>query len=255
MNNWIFLRGLVREQRHWGGFVDVFEASIADARVHLVDLPGNGVLNHTRSPLSIVGMVDACRNQIQQHGLEPPYHLVSISMGSMVAVQWSHDYPDEVASMVLINTSMRPFSSIFQRLRPRNYVRILKLILSNASATQWEQTILNMTSHHPGEQVLESWKNLRERFPVSRWNALRQLWAAARFRAPIQKPHAKVLLLASERDQLVSAECSKAIARLWHIPIKVHPSAGHDLPLDDGPWVAQQLLDWMYPQIPQVSSS
>jgi pimeloyl-ACP methyl ester carboxylesterase len=190
-------------------------------------------------------MVDACRCQIRQQGLAPPYRFVSISMGAMVAVQWAHAYPDEVASMVLINTSMRPFSSFFQRLRPGNYMPILKLILAGASAAQCEQAILKMTSHHPREQVLESWKNLRERFPVSRSNALRQLWAAARFRAPTREPRAKVLVLVSEQDLLVSADCSKAIARLWNVPIKVHPSAGHDLTLDDGPWVAQQVLLWL----------
>jgi pimeloyl-ACP methyl ester carboxylesterase len=245
MNDWIFLRGLVREQRHWGGFVREFETCIADAKVHPLDLPGNGVLNTLRSPLTLLEMVDACRSQLQQQGLAPPYRFVSISMGSMVAVQWAHAYPDEVAGMVLINTSMRPFNHFYQRLRPANYIPILKLLVARATALQWEQAILKMTSHHPGEPVLESWTHLREHFPVSRWNALRQLWAAARFRAPTRKPCAKVLVLVSEQDQLVSADCSQAIARRWDVPIKVHPSAGHDLTLDDGPWVAQQVLLWV----------
>jgi len=52
-------------------------------------------------------------------------------------------------------------------------------------------------------------------------------------------------VLVSEQDQLVSADCSHAIARQWDVPIQVHPSAGHDLTLDDGPWVVQQVLLWL----------
>jgi len=118
MNDWIFLRGLVREQRHWGAFVRQFETCIADAKVHPLDLPGNGALNTMRSPLTMLEMVNVCRSQLQQQGLAPPYRIVSVSMGSMVAVQWAHGYPDEVASMVLINTSMRPFKPCPMRYEP-----------------------------------------------------------------------------------------------------------------------------------------
>jgi len=34
------------------------------------------------------------------------------------------------------------------------------------------------------------------------------------------------------------------IARRWSCAIALHPSAGHDLPLDDGAWVAQQVQAW-----------
>jgi hypothetical protein len=27
--------------------------------------------------------------------------------------------------------------------------------------------------------------------------------------------------------------------------LAIHPGAGHDLPLDDAPWVAQQVRDWL----------
>jgi len=245
MSDWIFLRGLVREQRHWGGFVREFESRMLGTKAYPVDFPGNGALNHMRSPLTIMEMVDTCRSQIQEQGLSAPYRIVSISMGAMVAVQWAHVYPDEVACMVLMNTSMRPFSRFYQRLRPANYIPLLQLILAGASARHWEEAILKMTSHQPGEPVLESWTHLRERFPVSRWNATRQLWAAARFRAPTQKPRAAILLVASERDQLVSVACSKAIAERWNIPLQVHPTAGHDLTLDDGPWVVDQVQRWL----------
>jgi hypothetical protein len=36
-----------------------------------------------------------------------------------------------------------------------------------------------------------------------------------------------------------------AIARRWNCPIAIHPTAGHDLPLDDGVWIAKQVHDWL----------
>ena len=76
-------------------------------------------------------------------------------------------------------------------------------------------------------------------------NALRQLLAAARYSAPEAPPPVPVLLLASARDQLVSPNCSRTLARRWGVPLAMHPSAGHDLPLDDGPWVAAEIRRWL----------
>jgi hypothetical protein len=35
------------------------------------------------------------------------------------------------------------------------------------------------------------------------------------------------------------------IARRWHCSIAIHPTAGHDLPLDAGDWVAKEILAWL----------
>ena len=244
MTDWIFLRGLIREQRQWGRFVNEFETCIVDSTVHTIDLPGNGELNFMRSPVNMREMVEACRCQLLEQGLAPPYKLFAVSMGAMVAVQWATSFPDEVLSMVLINTSMRPFSPVYQRLRWRSCISILKLAIKGANAEQWERAILQMTTHHPREDVLRNWQALRERFPVTGANAMRQLFAAAMFKASPRKPTSQILLLASDRDQLVSGECSKTIARSWNVPLKLHLTAGHDLPLDDGLWVANQVRLW-----------
>ena len=45
MTTWIFLRGLTRESRHWGGFVDQFQQTIPGSTVIALGLPGNGLLN------------------------------------------------------------------------------------------------------------------------------------------------------------------------------------------------------------------
>ncbi len=194
--------------------------------------------------MSVQGMVAHCRAELARQHFSPPYRVLAMSLGAMVAVAWAHEYPQEIAANVLINTSMRPFSTIDQRLLPVNYGALLKLIVSGATPEDWERTILRITSNHAVDDVLPIWLELRRQCPVSRVNALRQLVAAARFRASVAKPAAATLVLASALDHLVSVECSKALVRAWHCTLSLHPSAGHDLPLDDGQWVIAKVLEW-----------
>jgi pimeloyl-ACP methyl ester carboxylesterase len=93
--------------------------------------------------------------------------------------------------------------------------------------------------------VLPAWIAYRRDSPVARANAVRQLIAAARFRAPPAPPACPVLVLASAADRLVDVRCSRGLALAWRARYAEHPRAVHDLPLDDGPWVAQRVRDWL----------
>ncbi len=245
---WIFLRGLTRESRHWGGFIGQFEAAMPGCRVITLDFPGNGRLHQQRSPTRVQDMTQSCRAQLRERRIEPPYRLLAMSLGAMVAVDWSSRYPGEIEAQVLINTSLRPFNPFYERLRPANYGALLKLAVLGASPDAQERTILRLTSNHAGtqgtEMVLPHWLALRQSNPVSRINAIRQLVAAARFCAPQIRPAAATLVLASAQDRLVSVACSQALATHWQCGLRIHPSAGHDLPLDDGPWVAAEVREF-----------
>ena len=112
--NWVFLRGLTREARHWSGFTAQFEARLAPSRVTTLDLPGNGEFHAQTSPLRVENIVVFARQQLLAQGIKPPYALLAMSLGGMVATSWAQRYPDEISHLVLINTSMRP-ASIAQR--------------------------------------------------------------------------------------------------------------------------------------------
>lgn len=244
MTTWVFLRGLTRESRHWGEFVGQFQQALPHQSVVTLDLAGNGRLNHQRSALRVEDMVAECRLQLALRHIAPPYHLLAMSLGAMVAVAWAQSHPQEVAAQVLINTSLRPLSPFYQRLRPVNYAPLLRLLLPDAAPQDWERAVLRLTSRGGREAVLPSWLALRHAHPVSRSNALRQLLAAARFHAPAHPPSVPTLLLASAQDRLVSVQCTLALARQWGCEHRIHPTAGHDLPLDGGPWVAEQVREW-----------
>ena len=241
------MRGLTRESSHWGGFVAQFQQAFPDQPVVLVDLAGNGLQNHRSSASRVEDMVEDCRAQLAQRNIAPPYQVLAMSLGAMVAVAWAQRHPQELLAQVLINTSLRPFSPFYQRLQPANYAKLLRLMLTQATPEAWEYAILRMTSNTADTTVLPNWLQLRQQNPVTRANALRQLLAAARFHAPAGKPSVPTLLLASAQDHLVSAACSQALAHHWACPLQLHPSAGHDLPLDDGPWVAARVRQWLHP--------
>lgn len=248
MSTWIFLRGLMREMRHWGDFPHIFAEDVATATIHLPELPGNGRLHRLTSPTRIEDMVEYYRRTLAAYALVPPYHLLALSMGAMVAVAWAEKYPAELAGCVLINTSLRPFSPFHQRLRWHVYFDLFRLACMNSDAAQRERLILQLTSSRSGEQaeLLDAWKAYQLEYPVSRRNALRQLAAAARYRAPAGKPPVPMLVLAGARDRLVDPRCSHCVAAQWQTDFVLHPEAGHDLPLDDGPWVAHQVRNWLH---------
>ena len=245
MTSWVLLRGLMRETRHWGGFPALLRAQLPAAQVVSLDLPGNGRRFRSRSPCCIGQTVECCRGELAARGIAPPYHLLGLSMGGMVAVAWDSMYPQELRGCVLINSSLRGVDPFYRRLRPRAYPALLTLL--RGSAEQQERAILRLTSRGGDEQpaTLAAWLAYRRECPVSRENALRQLLAAARYRAPARKPAAPLLLLAGARDALVDPRCSAHLAARWNAALAVHPDAGHDLPLDDPAWVARQVCIWL----------
>lgn len=250
---WILLRGLTRECGHWGEFPHQLAARLPAARILAIDLPGNGTLHRQSSPTRIADMVQAARAQLQALGVAGPCHLLAMSLGAMVAVAWAAAHPAEIAGGVLINTSLRGISPFYRRLRPSSYP-ILLGVLARRDPRAREAAILRLTSRTAPAAALDHWVTLRRLHPVSPRNALRQLAAAARFRAPAQPPAVPLLLLSGGGDALVDPRCSAELAARWHLPLRRHPSAGHDLPLDAGPWVAECIAAWLDAQarLPQA---
>jgi len=245
VTTWILLRGLTRERRHWGAFPRQLALEFPEAPVVPLELPGNGELNALASPASIAGMAAFCRGELARAGIAPPYLLLGMSLGAMVAAAWAAAHPGEVAGCVLVSASLGGFSPPHRRLRPRAWPALLA-ILAARTAEARERRILGLTSGLAGThpQVIAEWAEIRRSRPVGARNGLRQLLAAARYRAPRRAP-APTLVLAGARDGLVDPRCSREIARRWRCPLAVHPRAGHDLPLDDGPWVVREIRQWL----------
>lgn len=243
---WVMLRGLSREAQHWGDLPQQLQARTGRV-VHCIDLPGNGVEWRMASPVRVHDMALHVRDRLRALGVTGPVHVVGLSMGAMVAVAWATRWPQEVCGLVLINSSLRGFSAWHQRLRLPAVVRLLGRLLWPASDLHWESTLFDLTSRRPAlrQATVADWLAIRRAHPVTRLNALRQLLAAARYRAPTVRPAMPVLVLSGAQDQLVSPACSAAMAAQWQAPHRVHPEAGHDLPLDAPEWLLQGLDEWL----------
>lgn len=251
MNAWILLRGLTREARHWGAFPEVLAARCPHVPIVAIDLPGNGKLNNEPSPPDVATMAAACRARARALGLAPPFGVVAMSLGAMVTAQWAHDTPEELAAAVLVNTSLRPHSPFHHRLQAAAWPGLLRVALTR-DARRREQAVWSLTSRRPEadrDATVAAWSAIHQDRPVATINGLRQLWAAARYRAPAHAPEVPMLMLCGAGDRLVNPDCSAAIAGAWHATLRTHPWAGHDLPLDDPAWVADTALAWCDQQL------
>jgi pimeloyl-ACP methyl ester carboxylesterase len=247
----VLLRGLARGSGHWDSFPDVLQARLPGVKVLCLDLPGNGELHRERSPSDVAAMTEHLRGQLQARGGVGPVLLLALSLGAMVAIDWAQRYPGEVSGAVLINTSLRRFSPPWQRLQPEAAWSLLGLLLRPHPPWLREQTVLRLTTRllGPAPTLLQHWTRLAELAPITRANVARQLWAALRFAPPLGAPPVPLLLLVGGGDQLAHPACSRALAEHWQLPLRLHPQAGHDLPLDAPMWVAQQVHDWLaWPQ-------
>jgi pimeloyl-ACP methyl ester carboxylesterase len=248
MSTWVLLRGLMRESRHWGNFPAQFQNIVGAHQVITLDFPGNGSLFKEDSFGSVSEMANHCRTHLKQMDISPPYNVLALSLGAMVAVEWSEQHPSDFERLILINTSLAPLNPFYHRLRPKNYPALIRSMIFG-SIFERERLILHLTSSQQRTSqrqnaLLERWAFYARECPVSRTNILRQLRAAVTYRAKSTSPHIPVLLLAGKQDRLVNVKCSLQLAERWGIPIKLHSTAGHDLPLDDEEWVARQVKEW-----------
>ncbi|HEY4072005.1 MAG TPA: alpha/beta hydrolase [Herbaspirillum sp.] len=252
MSTWILLRGLTREARHWGSFPALFgrgldSFAIAEERMRLLELPGNGRQNALRAPLGVLEMMAFVRSGAVASGMPAPYRLLAMSLGGMVGTAWAQRYPEEIERLVLVNTSMQPFCNMRERLRPAALPALAHLAGAWPNPETSERIIHALTCNRSDTAIddIAAWAEIRRTAPVSAVNGLRQLWAAARFRADRQAPRCPVLLLSSRSDRLVDPACSARISAQWGAKHATHPWAGHDLPHDDPEWTSKTICDWL----------
>lgn len=247
---WVLLRGLSRESGHWGVFPEhlLRELRVQQPACQVIslDLPGTGTQRRQASPTQVSAIVDACRAELQRRGISGPVSLVGMSLGAAVLNDWANRYPSEIEAGVLINASLRPFSELFRKPRPLNYLGLALLSLSRLSARMREERVLSMTTRlTPPQAIIDRWLELQRQHPLGVRNTARQLLASLRYRASRTRPAAPMLLLCSKADNLVDWRCSQAMSRAWGAPLRLHTKAGHDLPVDDPQWVARAVAEWL----------
>ena len=238
---WVLIRGLARGQKHWGEFAEALQAEYPQDEFLFLDLAGNGSRFQEKSAASIsMALLDLRRHY--HLPVDGKYHLVSISMGSMVALEWFKQFPNEIEHVFCINTSSR-FSPFFKRLKFESMFTLAKAIF--LSVEEREKLILRLTSNHP-----EMRKKYEELFiqeslqhPVQIKNFFLQLWSASQYHPPKKNEveGRRLHFLVSRYDRLCDFSCSQALAQNYQSNLSTHEQAGHDLPLDDESWLRDQI--------------
>lgn len=244
--NWVLIRGIVSESYHWASFLPHFQQGFSQHKVHTVDICGNGPFCKQRTPLSIGQNVNYLRSQIAQTENSGKI-LFGFSLGGMLALDWANSHPEEVKGLVLVNSSLSNSAS-YKRMQPKTLLKIAKTALVS-NPYEKEKAVLSFTTSSLDQErkhdLAQDWGKRNQQHPISIQNFLRQLWIAKQARLEkyknLQMP---ILVLSSAKDQVVSPECSELIAQSFRVKNIQHPSAGHDLTLEDPAWVTEQVRTW-----------
>ncbi len=240
----LFIRGLARHSKHWATLTDSLEQRFGPHHLEFIDLPGNGTRIDETSYLKISDYVHDLqkKSHLIKTGIKPI--LVTISMGSMIGLNWISHFPDQIKGLVIINSSASKVCPTWQRLKPQTLQKFLKILFTSSdNSLSKEQTIIKLTTFQ--------WEHTLALAPTfSKWpltrvsNFLRQIYAANRFRLPTPTPEMskKIEVWVGARDQLVHPDCSRLISQKLSAPLVIHPNAGHDIALDDPRWVLDQLV-------------
>lgn len=241
------LRGLIREQRHWGDHQVALAKALPDCELVHLDIPGNGILNEEKSFTRMSDNVKYLRERWQAKvPNDARCGLVSMSLGGMVATAWMQAFPNDFQKAVLINTSFSGLSPVHHRMKISALLKIFPARFSSSPRVR-EEAVFDIVSNSPEkkEELLRSWVQLAEEAPVKKRNALRQLLAGFQYRPNLaDKPQTPILLLTGKGDRLCSYRCSEAIAKHWHLPIRLHETGGHELHHDAPQWTFQHLSEW-----------
>ncbi len=236
---WLLLRGLAREQRHFGSFPQTFSARVGDDAV-TIDLPGFGTEHERDSPLTISGIVDDVRGRFRRDA--GPWSIFAISLGGMVALDWAARYPGDFERVVVANTSAADLSRPWERFSTKVWPRLPRMVTGTLPVAR-ERAVLDITSNSTvvdKDALARTWAGYFAERPPRRRAFACQLAAATRSRLP-KRIDANVLVLTSRADRLVSWRCSEKIARALGAPLCVHDAAGHDLSLDAPEWVCDKI--------------
>lgn len=243
---WLFLRGLVREARHWGAFPAEFSQALGVDRPLTLDLPGVGTEHGRLPPLSVRELTDDLRGRfLRAGGGDGPWALLGISLGGMIALDWLSRFPGDFQRGVVLNTSAGDAGRLWERFSFRQLPTVARAFF--AEPLERELQILKLTSGRSAQDhatVAEVWAGYAREAPFARAVFFRQLLAGARSKMPTQVT-VPTLVLASRGDRLVSHQCSERIAERLGLPIELHDSAGHDLPMDDAAWVIERVASWV----------
>jgi pimeloyl-ACP methyl ester carboxylesterase len=245
--NWLLLRGLAREQRHWHEFRPLCCERLGAERVHVLDVAGVGTEHHRTPRPSLEWLARDLARRLPTFsapdGAGGRWSVLGLSLGGMIALELCRLFPQRLRSAVIVNASSR-LSSSPARLRPGAMMELLQASMSRDPVRR-EAVVLGLTSALPESDRLR-YARLAAEFtrdaPISGRSVLAQLLAAARFVPPARREiAARLLFVCAREDRLVDPRCTRDLAAWYGAESNQHAWAGHDLALDDPLWLCDRI--------------
>ena len=241
------------------GMVPVFPTQIFEdalprgSRVHTLDNPGVGSASEEVVPLTLRATTAqllrkwSARREAAGIPKDAPWAVLGNSMGGMLALDIaSQDAAARsgLVAAVVVNSSGAKGTSTWRRLTPRAAFTMLRCLFVPSRVR--ETVMLKMTVRDPrrAAELLPRWVALAKANPLSLRTFFSQLFAVARWTAPTSVA-VPVLVVSGLGDELCHPECSVALARSLQAPLRMHPTAGHDLPAEDPAWLAGTVREWL----------
>lgn len=252
-SDWLLMRGLVREQRHWGDFPELLARELG-VRTHTIDLPGAGTEHRETCPRTVRGIAEdvrgrwlALRAELERAHGATTWGLLGVSLGGMVSMAWAAAHPGDFTRIVLANTSASNAGRPWDRMQPRALLGVARGFFTR-DLVKRERIVLDATvrlrSTEERDALARLWAGYAAEMPVARTTLVRQLVAASTFRAP---PHldAPTLVIIGGQDPLAAPACGRALAERFRAHVEVHPDAGHDIGTDAPLWLAARIRAWL----------
>ncbi|MFT4709735.1 MAG: pimeloyl-ACP methyl ester carboxylesterase [Planctomycetota bacterium] len=249
--NWLFLKGLARSQAHWDRQPAVFMDHVPGARVHFLDLPGIGAASERRASWKMAEIADDLRERFldlrEADGVDTtaPWAILGISLGGMIAMEWIESHPTDFERAVIITSSAGNLSPPWKRMLPSvgpSYIRAM--FAKDAQETERRSLAITTNDLERRDELVAAYIEIGKscNMPIKVIN--RQLLAAIRWPAPAQL-RIPTLFLGTEADHMVHPTCTPALAAHFDAPLRMHKTAGHEIPHDDPYWLADQVSDWL----------
>ncbi|MFB2641226.1 alpha/beta fold hydrolase [Shewanella bicestrii] len=252
MTTWVLLRGLMRDQRHWNGFDQRLRQR--GCTVFTPDLPGNGILTHQASPLTIPEYACSVWQQLDEQLAGQTFYLLGLSMGGMLAMEMAKQRPEQIKHVFVLNSSAANLSPWYQRFNGLNALSAWLKRCRGRQLNSIESTIVRLTSyrHRRDVALIARWSQYRHESTPHFSNACRQLWAAFRYRSPASLP-VPVSILSGDRDALVNIQTSRALAQHFNVDLVVLAYCGHDITIDAPAKLAHYLFEMISLERGEVS--
>lgn len=247
---WLILRGLLRDTRHWLDFPNNLQKTLG-VPVYGLDAPGLGTEAGRDSPTTI----DGIRADIRERWLKlkeqnpGPWGIYAVSLGGMITMNWLDEHPEDFACAVIQSTSARDIGTLFERMTFFSATRVIRMpFISDPFEREFAKLQIVTSERMESEarkRIAEAWSKFSLPLAEFRRVAVSQLMAATRYRAPRGPARTPILFMNSLGDRMVNPECTTRIARRLGAPIVTHPWGGHDLALEDTPWICTQIHSWL----------